>query len=234
MSKNTRPSWTEYFLGIAKTVSSRSTCLRRRYGSVIVRDHRIISSGYNGAARGESNCSDDGFCVREQMNVPHESRYDLCRAVHSEQNAIINGDPKEMIGADIYIYGEDASGNVVEAAPCYLCKRMIANAQLRRVIYVTPDNIVSYLVRPDVDKVYYRVQIHMEKDDESIDRYMTTDKGTSEADALTVINDYIVGHSMAMNDFLKKTFGTIDVSVKLTDATELTKQEYENTLSWIL
>jgi dCMP deaminase len=233
-NKNTRLSWQEYFLTIANAVSKRSTCLRRHYGAIIVKDKRIISSGYNGAARGESNCCDDGFCIRERMGVQHEERYDLCRAIHSEQNAIINADPKEMVGADIYIYGEDGDGNIVDSAPCYMCKRMIANARLRRVIYATPTNVVTYLVRPDMDRMYYKVQIHIGEGDKSIDRYMTTDEAVSEREALTKINEYIVGHSKAMNDYLKNTFGTIDVPVLLRNVVELSRQEYENTPSWIL
>ncbi len=232
--KNTRLSWQEYFLTIANAVSKRSTCLRRKYGAIIVKDKRIISSGYNGAARGESNCCDDGYCVRKKMGVQHEERYDLCRAVHSEQNAIINGDPKEMIGADIYIYGEDDTGNIVDSAPCYLCKRMIANAKLRRVIYATPTNVVTYLVRPDLDRIYYKVQVHIGNDNNFVDRYITTDKAISESEALTKINEYIVGHSKAMNAYLKDTFGTLDVPVLLRNVVELSRQEYENTPSWIL
>jgi hypothetical protein len=111
---------------------------------------------------------------------------------------------------------------------------MIANARLRRVIYATPTNVVTYLVRPDMDRMYYKVQIHIGEGDKSIDRYMTTDEAVSEREALTKINEYIVGHSKAMNDYLKNTFGTIDVPVLLRNVVELSRQEYENTPSWIL
>lgn len=232
--KDKRPSWQEYFLDIASSVSKRSTCLRRRYGAIIVKDKRIISSGYNGAARGESNCCDDKFCIREKMNVKHEERYDLCRAVHSEQNAIINADPKEMIGADIYIYGSDINGNVVDSAPCYLCKRMIANARLRRVIYVTPKHIVSYLVRPDIDRIYYKVQVHMSTDTNVVDRYITTDKATNESEALSVVNQYLIEHPDSVRSYLNEVFKTDDVPILLRNAVELSRYEYEMTPSWIL
>lgn len=229
-----RLSWPEYFITIAQSVSRRSTCLRRRYGAVIVKNHCIVSTGYNGAARGESNCCDDGYCLREKMGVDHEERYDLCRAIHSEQNAIINADPEAMKGADIYIYGEDKDGNIVDSAPCYMCKRMIANAQIRRVTYATPGHAVTYLVRPDIDHIYYRVQIHMETDDKKLDRYMTTEEAVDESEAIFKINEYIVGHSKAMNDYLKDTFGTIDVKITIKNPVELSKQEYDATPSWIL
>jgi hypothetical protein len=86
-----RPSWEEYFIEIAKVVSTRSTCLRRRYGAVIVKDNVIVSTGYNGAPRGSANCVDRGICRRKELNVPAGERYELCEAVHAEQNAIING-----------------------------------------------------------------------------------------------------------------------------------------------
>ncbi|MDR1604750.1 MAG: cytidine deaminase [Gracilibacteraceae bacterium] len=130
-----RPSWDEYFLELASVVSSRSTCLRRRYGAVIVRDNIIISTGYNGSARGEDNCVDTGVCVRRQLNVPRGERYELCVAVHAEQNAIIAGDPVKMSGGAIYIAGFEADGALTSAEPCLLCRRMIRNAFLRRVVY---------------------------------------------------------------------------------------------------
>ena len=236
MNKNTnkRLSWQEYFLSIACSVSKRSTCLRRHYGAVIVKDKRIISTGYNGAARGESNCCDDNFCIREKMNVKHEERYDLCRAVHSEQNAIINADSKEMIGADIYIYGEDTNGDIVDSAPCYLCKRMIANARLRRVIYITPKHVVTYLVRPDIDRIYYKVEVHMNTDDKTEKRYITTDKATNESEALSKVNEYLLQHPESVRAYLKNKFNTDDVTILLRNPIELSQYEYETTPSWIL
>ena len=103
-----RPDWTTYFLDIARAVGRRATCLRRRYGAIIVKDHIIISTGYNGAPRGEANCIDTGICERERLHVPKGKNYELCVAVHAEQNAIINADPAAMDGATIYIVGINA------------------------------------------------------------------------------------------------------------------------------
>ena len=100
-----RPEWDEYFIEIAKVVASRSTCLRRQYGAVLVNDQIIISTGYNGAPRGETNCIDSNLCYREEMNVPKGERYELCRSVHAEQNAIISAARKDMIGSTLYLVG---------------------------------------------------------------------------------------------------------------------------------
>ena len=134
--KQHRPDWTEYFLDIAKAVGRRATCLRRRYGAIIVKDKIIISTGYNGAPRGEANCIDTGNCERERLHVPKGQNYELCVAVHAEQNAIINASRSEMLGATLYLVGlENRTGGYVEAAaPCSLCKRMIINAGIERVI----------------------------------------------------------------------------------------------------
>jgi len=130
-----RPDWDEYFLEIARVVASRSTCLRRRYGAVIVKDRVIVSTGYNGAPRGATNCIDTGRCVRKELNVPAGQRYELCVAVHAEQNAIINGSPERMKGATIYITGIEEDGSLAEGKPCLLCRRMIRNAQIEEVVY---------------------------------------------------------------------------------------------------
>ena len=100
-----RPSKEEYYFNIALAVAMRSTCLRRKYGAVIVKDDHIISTGYNGSARGEQNCTDVGLCLREEQNIPHGERYELCQAVHAEANAILNADPADMIGATLYLAG---------------------------------------------------------------------------------------------------------------------------------
>ena len=139
-----RPSWEEYFIEIAKVVSTRSTCLRRRYGAVIVKDNVIVSTGYNGAPRGSANCVDRGVCRRKELNVPAGERYELCEAVHAEQNAIINGSPERMKDGSIYIAGFEEDSSVAEGKPCLLCKRMIRNAQIRQVVYLSKDgNIVK-------------------------------------------------------------------------------------------
>lgn len=139
-----RPSWIEYFIGIAKAVSLRSTCLRRKYGAVIVKDNIIVSTGYNGSARGLENCIDKGFCEREKQNVPKGERYELCEAVHAEQNAIINGTPERMKDSKIYVAGfeykrDSEEESFADGKPCKLCERMIRNAQIGKVIYLQKD-----------------------------------------------------------------------------------------------
>ena len=135
MEKNKRPDWDEYFLNIAQEVGKRSTCLRRRYGAIIVKDKIIVSTGYNGAPRGEANCIDTGICERERLHIPKGERYELCVAVHAEQNAIINGDPLKMKDAAIYIVGVNVADNsFASGEPCLLCRRMIKNAQIEKVV----------------------------------------------------------------------------------------------------
>lgn len=134
-----RPEWNEYFIEIAKVVSRRSTCLRRRYGAVIVKDRVMISSGYNGSPRGMENCIDLGRCTREELKVPSGERYELCEAVHAEQNAIINAPPDRMKNATIYIAGYEEDGSFAAGRPCKLCNRMIRNAQIKEVIYLDKD-----------------------------------------------------------------------------------------------
>ncbi|MGM9571714.1 MAG: deoxycytidylate deaminase [bacterium] len=136
MQVKSRPDWDEYFLAIAQVVSRRSTCLRRQYGALIVKDRIIVSTGFNGAARGLPNCVDTGECIRRKMNVPSGERYELCEAVHAEQNAIISGDPVKMKGATIYVAGFDyADGSLALAKPCKLCARMIRNALISDIVY---------------------------------------------------------------------------------------------------
>lgn len=125
-----------YYLDIAETVLERGTCLRRNYGSIIVKNDEIISTGYTGAPRGRKNCSDMGFCRREQLNVPRGKQYELCRSVHSEANAIISASRKDMIGATLYLVGKDAnSGDLVKnASSCIMCKRLIINSGIENVV----------------------------------------------------------------------------------------------------
>lgn len=134
-----RPSWDEYFIEIAMVVSSRSTCLRRRYGAVIVKDNVIVSTGYNGAPRGSINCIDRGVCKRKELNIPAGERYELCEAVHAEQNAIINGSPERMKDATIYISGFEEEDIFAEGKPCLLCRRMIRNARIKEIVYLSKD-----------------------------------------------------------------------------------------------
>ena len=137
MSENnmTRTSKDMYYLKIAEAVLERSTCLRRRYGAVIVNNDEIVSTGYNGAPRGEANCVDTGYCYREAHNIPKGERYEMCVAVHGEQNAIISAARKEMLGATIYIVGKEvATGDYANPAPCLICRRMIRNAGITKCI----------------------------------------------------------------------------------------------------
>lgn len=126
-----RISWDDYFFEIAGVVSKRATCLRRKYGAVIVKNNKIISTGYNGAPVGEPNCSDNGYCERKERNIPPGERYELCRSVHAEANAIINGNPADMIGATIYISGTNVKDDSpASCKPCMMCARMIKNAKI--------------------------------------------------------------------------------------------------------
>lgn len=134
-----RPDWDNYFIEIAKVVSSRSTCLRRKYGAVIVKDHVIISTGYNGAPRGIENCIDLNKCIRQEQNIPSGERYELCEAVHAEQNAVINAPPERMKGAVIYIAGFEEDKGFASGKPCKLCERMIRNSQIAEVVYLKND-----------------------------------------------------------------------------------------------
>lgn len=141
-----RPDWDSYFIEIAKVVSSRSTCLRRKYGAVIVKDRVIISTGYNGSPRGMPNCIDTQVCMRKELDIPSGERYELCEAVHAEQNAIINGSPERMKEATIYIAGFEEDGGFADGTPCKLCSRMIRNAQITEVIYLRGDGSIERIV----------------------------------------------------------------------------------------
>jgi len=135
-----------YYLDLAEMVSQRSTCLRKNYGSVIVNNDEVISTGYVGAPRGRRNCTDIGRCIREELKVPRGERYELCRSVHAEANAIISASRERMIGASLYLTGVDArTGEYVEnSCSCSMCKRMIINAGIERV-YIR-DNKNDYRV----------------------------------------------------------------------------------------
>jgi len=131
-----RPSKDEYYLNIAKEVSQRSTCLRIKCGAVIVKDDVIVATGYVGAPRGTKDSLERGFCLRDKLKIPHGQRYELCRSVHSEQNALINAarSGTSVLGGDMFIYGENKKGKIIDAFPCFICKKMIINAGLKRVI----------------------------------------------------------------------------------------------------
>jgi len=132
-----RSSKDHYYLGIAKEVATRSTCFRRSIGAIIVRDDQIISTGYVGSPRKTKDSLEHGFCLRDKLGIPHGQRYELCRSVHAEQNAIINAARAgvSLLGGDMYIYGGEPGGaKPINALPCYICKKMLVNCGLKRVI----------------------------------------------------------------------------------------------------
>ena len=139
-----------YYLDIAEAVLERSTCLRRKYGAIIVNHDEIIATGYNGAPRGRQNCSDLGRCTRAQLRIPSGERYELCRSVHAEANAIISAARSEMMGATLYLVGyEAATGELVkDTTSCSMCKRQIINAGIEKVVVrVTPTEYTITEVR---------------------------------------------------------------------------------------
>ena len=131
-----RISKENYYLDIAETVLERATCLRRVYGAIIVKNDEIISTGYNGAPRGRKNCVDMGFCTREALKVPRGERYELCRSVHAEANAIISAARRDTVGSSLYLVGRDAqTGELLhDATSCSMCRRMIINAGISEVV----------------------------------------------------------------------------------------------------
>ena len=132
----TRVDKINYYLDIAESVSERGTCLRNNYGSIIVKNDEIISTGYTGAPRGRKNCIDLGYCTRQKYEMPSGKGYERCRSVHSEQNAIISAARKDMIGATLYLVGiNQRNGEYVkDNEPCSFCKRMIINAGIEKVV----------------------------------------------------------------------------------------------------
>ena len=125
-----------YYLDIAETVLERSTCLRRCYGAIIVKNDEIVSTGYNGAPRGRKNCSDLAYCMRDKLHIPRGERYEMCRSLHSEANAIINASREQMLGATLYMVCVDPKDGslVAGTSSCMMCKRMIINAGIAQVI----------------------------------------------------------------------------------------------------
>ena len=131
-----RVSKRNYYLDIAETVLERATCLRRVYGAIIVKNDEIISTGYNGAPRGRRNCVDMGYCTREALQVPRGERYELCRSIHAEANAIISAARRDTVGSTLYLVGHDArTGELLsDSTSCPMCRRMIINAGLSKVV----------------------------------------------------------------------------------------------------
>jgi dCMP deaminase len=131
-----RVSKENYYLDIAQTVAERSTCLRRKFGAIIVKNDVIVSTGYNGAPRGRKNCSDLQFCFRDKMNIPRGERYEMCRSVHAEQNAVIAAPRDQMLGATLYMACVNAKTGELEAGTtsCMMCKRQIINAGIKTLV----------------------------------------------------------------------------------------------------
>ena len=126
-----RPSKTDYYLDIARSVAARSTCLRRQYGCVVVKNDRIVATGYNGAPSGVLSCYESGNCRRK--NILHGTRYELCQAVHAEANALLQGTAAELEGSIVYLYGQE-TGLELAAEPCLMCKRLLINAKVQALV----------------------------------------------------------------------------------------------------
>ena len=131
-----RPDKINYYLDIAETVSKRSTCLRKHYGAIIVKNDVIISTGYNGAPRGRKNCSDINYCMRDALHIPRGERYEMCRSVHAEANAIIAADRDKMLGSTLYMACRDPKTDTLAGGTCscMMCKRLVLNAGIEKVI----------------------------------------------------------------------------------------------------
>lgn len=141
-----RPTWDEYFIEIAKVVASRATCIRRRYGAVIVKNNIIVSTGYCGAPKGKPNCIDINKCKREELNIPSGERYELCRSVHAEMNAVIMASPDKMNDAKIYIAGFEKDGSPANSRPCLMCDRIILNSGIREIVFLDKDNKIYKMI----------------------------------------------------------------------------------------
>lgn len=152
MKNTSRVSKKQYYINIAEEVSKRSTCLSTNFGCIIVRDDQIISTGYNGAPRGTKDCTEIGVCLRRMLNVPSGTKYELCRSVHAEQNAIVNAARAgvSLLGGDLYLFGRkilDGNEQLIKAYPCFICKKMILNAGIKNVLGNDENGkIVSYSV----------------------------------------------------------------------------------------
>ena len=139
-----------YYIGIAEAVLERSTCLRRKYGAVLVKNDEIVSTGYNGSPRGEKNCCDVGYCEREAQGVPKGERYELCVAIHAEDNAITSAGRANALDATLYIVGKNVSdGSYANPSPCMMCRRKIVNAGIKRVVGLFEDGDTTVI--KDID-----------------------------------------------------------------------------------
>ena len=151
----TRRDKTNYYLDMADVARERGTCLRRNYGAVIVKNDTIVSTGYVGAPRGRANCIDLGYCMRQKLKIPRGERYEFCRSVHAEANAIIAASREQMLGATLYLVGREADTGelIANADSCTMCKRMIINAGIETVVIRRTED--TYDVIPVRDWVYH-------------------------------------------------------------------------------
>ncbi|MEK6864411.1 MAG: deaminase [Nanoarchaeota archaeon] len=148
-----RIDWDNYFLNIAREVSKRATCLRRSYGAVVVDIfYDIVSTGYNGAASKLEDCFERGYCIRQQQNVPSGQRYELCRSVHAEANALMYAGIQSK-GAVLYVCGEEADGSLTEGKPCSMCARMILNSHLDKVISRMKDGSIKQYTMQELEQI---------------------------------------------------------------------------------
>lgn len=133
---SSRISKENYYLDIAQTVSERSTCLRRRFGAIIVKNDSIIATGYNGAPRGRKNCDDLGYCFREKLGIPRGERYEMCRSVHAEANAIIAAPREQMLGSTLYMVCTSPEDGAIMpgTTSCMMCKKLAINAGIERIV----------------------------------------------------------------------------------------------------
>ena len=138
----------KYFLNVARNISNKSTCLRRKYGAVIVRDRRIISTGYNGSPVGIPDCCEIGTCNREGMRH-NDTDYSMCNAVHAEMNAIISANPLSRIGATLYLYGQDINGMLPSAEPCNICLNLIRNSGIIKYKAYNNNKIITELIQEE-------------------------------------------------------------------------------------
>ncbi len=153
---NKRISKINTYLNVAEVFAYRSTCIKRKYGAVIVKNDVVISTGYNGSPRGYENCCDVGECPRMKLEMHQGEGYDICRAIHAEQNALLNCSREQTMGADIYLTGINPEDNTIHPAkPCPLCARFLLQAGIKNVIMLVGDREEDYTIVPATDLVWH-------------------------------------------------------------------------------
>lgn len=147
------------YLKLALSVADNATCIRRKYGAIIVKEDQIISTGYNGAPRGVTNCNDVNKCMREEKNIQPGCNYELCMSVHAEQNAIISANRIDMVGSTLFLAGTDSGGNAIDSRPCLLCTKMIINAGIHSVICLNKDGSHKILYKNDLKETVENLKL---------------------------------------------------------------------------